>query len=109
MVLDDSRRSCTWCRQIRDEAHRFAVTFHRTRRNASPSDLGATARFPGVGERTLTKLLRDVRQPGAGPAKPRKTQLARVVGSRRRPDACAKISIRGSQFMLTNGLTPASD
>src|SRR4051794_17725550 len=38
--------------QIRDEAHRFAVTFHRTRRNSSrlTSELRD---IPGVGERTL--------------------------------------------------------
>jgi excinuclease ABC subunit C len=43
--------------QVRDEAHRFAVTFHRTRRNAVrlTSEL---ANVPGVGEKTITKLLR---------------------------------------------------
>jgi len=42
---------------VRDEAHRFAVTFHRTRRNAArmTSELEDV---PGVGEKTLTKLLR---------------------------------------------------
>ncbi|MGD0620663.1 MAG: excinuclease ABC subunit UvrC [Bryobacteraceae bacterium] len=42
---------------VRDEAHRFAVTFHRTRRNAArmTSELESV---PGVGEKTLNKLLR---------------------------------------------------
>jgi excinuclease ABC subunit C len=42
---------------IRDEAHRFAVTFHRTRRNAQrlTSELD---RIEGVGERTVQKLLK---------------------------------------------------
>jgi len=42
---------------IRDEAHRFAVTFHRTRRNAArlSSEL---QNVPGVGDKTITKLLR---------------------------------------------------
>ncbi|MBI3472819.1 MAG: excinuclease ABC subunit UvrC [Candidatus Solibacter usitatus] len=42
---------------VRDEAHRFAVTFHRTRRNAArlTSELH---QIPGVGERTVEKLLR---------------------------------------------------
>ena len=42
---------------IRDEAHRFAVTFHRTRRNAVrlTSEL---AEIPGVGKKTVEKLLR---------------------------------------------------
>lgn len=41
---------------VRDEAHRFAVTFHRTRRNANrlTSELEQIA---GVGEKTIKKLL----------------------------------------------------
>jgi len=64
---------------IRDEAHRFAVTFHRTRRNAQrlTSELHEV---PGVGAKTVEKLLRTfgslerVRQ-----ALPE--ELARVVGT----------------------------
>lgn len=43
---------------IRDEAHRFAVTFHRTRRNASrlTSEL---EQVPGIGGKTIAKLLRE--------------------------------------------------
>jgi len=43
---------------IRDEAHRFAVTFHRTRRNARTltSELDE---IPGVGEVTVRKLLKE--------------------------------------------------
>jgi len=42
---------------VRDEAHRFAVTFHRTRRNDSRmrSELD---QIPGIGEKTVMKLLR---------------------------------------------------
>ncbi len=47
---------------IRDEAHRFAVTFHRTRRNASrlTSEL---EQIPGIGKVTLGKLLREFGSP----------------------------------------------
>jgi len=43
---------------IRDEAHRFAVTFHRSRRNARQltSELDT---IPGVGEKTVRKLLKE--------------------------------------------------
>ena len=42
---------------IRDEAHRFAVTFHRTRRNAQAltSELD---QIEGVGGKTVQKLLK---------------------------------------------------
>ncbi len=70
---------------IRDEAHRFAVTFHRTRRNARTltSELD---QIPGVGEITVRKLLKDfgsstlVRQAS-------EAELARRVG----PAAARKV------------------
>jgi excinuclease ABC subunit C len=42
---------------VRDEAHRFAVTFHRTRRNAArlTSELD---QIPGIGQKTRVKLLK---------------------------------------------------
>jgi excinuclease ABC subunit C len=43
--------------QIRDETHRFAVTFHRQRRSARRIRTSLTE-IPGVGERTAQKLLR---------------------------------------------------
>jgi excinuclease ABC subunit C len=42
--------------QIRDETHRFAVTFHRQRRSSSRLRTSLTE-IPGVGERTARKLL----------------------------------------------------
>jgi excinuclease ABC subunit C len=63
---------------VRDEAHRFAVTFHRTRRSAArlTSEL---EQVEGVGSKTIAKLLREfgslerVRE-----AKPE--ELAKVIG-----------------------------
>jgi excinuclease ABC subunit C len=44
--------------QVRDEAHRFAVTFHRTRRGAArlTSEL---EQVDGIGSKTIAKLLRE--------------------------------------------------
>jgi excinuclease ABC subunit C len=58
VILDKFSPVLHLIQQIRDEAHRFAVTFHRTRRNAArlTSELRD---IPGVGEKTLTKLLRE--------------------------------------------------
>jgi excinuclease ABC subunit C len=56
-VLDKFSPVLHLAQTVRDEAHRFAVTFHRTRRNAArmTSELQD---IPGVGPKTLNKLLR---------------------------------------------------
>jgi excinuclease ABC subunit C len=78
VVLDRFSPILHLIQSIRDEAHRFAVTFHRTRRNAArlTSELD---QIPGVGERTVQKLLREFGSPelvrGAS-----EDDLARVAG-----------------------------
>ncbi len=58
VILDKFSPVLHTVQQIRDEAHRFAVTFHRTRRNANrlTSELHDV---PGVGPKTVQKLLRE--------------------------------------------------
>ena len=58
IVLDRFSPILHLIQTIRDEAHRFAVTFHRTRRNARTltSELDT---IPGVGEITVRKLLKE--------------------------------------------------
>ena len=57
VVLDRFSPILHLVQTIRDEAHRFAVTFHRTRRNAArlSSELD---QIPGIGEKTRTRLLK---------------------------------------------------
>ncbi len=57
IVLDKFSPVLHLVQLVRDEAHRFAVTFHRTRRNESRmrSELD---QIPGIGEKTVMKLLR---------------------------------------------------
>jgi excinuclease ABC subunit C len=57
IVLDRFSPILHLVQTIRDEAHRFAVTFHRSRRNARQltSELDS---IPGVGARTVQKLLK---------------------------------------------------
>lgn len=56
LVLDHHSPALHLIQRIRDEAHRFAVTFHRKRRTRRElaSEL---LEIPGVGERTAKKLL----------------------------------------------------
>jgi excinuclease ABC subunit C len=58
VVLDRFSPILHLIQTVRDEAHRFAVTFHRTRRNARTltSELDE---IPGVGEITVRKLLKE--------------------------------------------------
>jgi excinuclease ABC subunit C len=58
VVLDRFSPILHLVQTIRDEAHRFAVTFHRSRRAARQltSELDA---IPGVGEKTVRKLLKE--------------------------------------------------
>lgn len=58
IVLDKFSPVLHLVQQVRDEAHRFAVTFHRTRRNQSRLK-GELARIPGIGDKTSNKLLRE--------------------------------------------------
>jgi excinuclease ABC subunit C len=57
VVLDKFSPVLHLAQIVRDEGHRFAVTFHRTRRNASRlrSELDV---IPGIGEKTVMKLLK---------------------------------------------------
>ena len=57
VILDKFSPILHLVQSIRNEAHRFAVTFHRTRRNAQrlTSELHEVS---GVGDRTVEKLLR---------------------------------------------------
>ncbi|HLH39399.1 MAG TPA: excinuclease ABC subunit UvrC [Bryobacteraceae bacterium] len=78
VILDKFSPVLHLAQMVRDEAHRFAVTFHRARRNASRlrSELGE---IPGVGEKTVARLLRHFgsleRVRNA-----RETEIAEVIG-----------------------------
>ncbi len=79
IVLDKFSPILHLVQTIRDEAHRFAVTFHRTRRDAKRL-VSELHEIPGIGPKTVEKLLRTfgslerVRQaPGA--------DIAKLVGS----------------------------
>jgi excinuclease ABC subunit C len=57
-ILDRNSPVLHLIQQIRDETHRFAVTFHRQRRGKRQTKT-ALSDIPGVGPRTIQKLLRE--------------------------------------------------
>jgi len=56
VILDRHSPALHLIQQIRDEAHRFAVSFHRARRSGREIAT-ELVKIPGVGERTARKLL----------------------------------------------------
>ena len=56
MVLDRHSPVLHLVQMVRDEAHRFAVTFHRKRRQMRDRQT-ELLEIPGIGERTRKRLL----------------------------------------------------
>lgn len=56
LYISKKSESLKLIQQIRDEAHRFAITFHRNKRSQSNLDSQLT-KIPGVGANTFQKLL----------------------------------------------------
>jgi excinuclease ABC subunit C len=54
--LNKKSESLRFIQQIRDEAHRFAITFHRDKRSKN-SIQSSLEQIEGIGEKTMTKLL----------------------------------------------------
>lgn len=57
VILDRFSPVLHLIQSVRDEAHRFAVTFHRDRRSASRLN-SELASIPGIGPKTVNRLLR---------------------------------------------------
>ncbi len=79
IILDKFSPILHLVQMIRDEAHRFAVTFHRTRRNAQrlASELHDV---PGIGPKTVEKLLRVLGSLERVKQTP-KAELSKLVGA----------------------------
>jgi excinuclease ABC subunit C len=58
VVLDHHSPVLHLIQQIRDETHRFAVTFHRQRRGKRQTE-SALTKIPGIGPKVTQKLLRE--------------------------------------------------
>jgi excinuclease ABC subunit C len=78
VVLDRFSPILHLIQSIRDEAHRFAVTFHRTRRNAARL-ISELDQIPGVGDKTVQKLLRHFGSSGLV-REASEDELAKAVG-----------------------------
>jgi excinuclease ABC subunit C len=56
LYLDKKSETLMVLQQLRDEAHRFGITFHRNKRSQNFTS-SALQIIPGIGEKTIEKLL----------------------------------------------------
>lgn len=58
LFLDKKSPSLKLIQQIRDETHRFAITFHRAKRSQNALK-SSVSEIPGIGEKTFQKLIKE--------------------------------------------------
>jgi excinuclease ABC subunit C len=80
LYLDKNSASLKLIQRIRDEAHRFGLSFHRKKRSSSQLQ-HSFSNIPGIGEKTAEKLLREI--PETKVIKNMSMdELAKIVGKR---------------------------
>lgn len=76
--LNKKSESLRLIQQIRDEAHRFAITFHRDKRSKNSIE-SSLEKIEGVGEKTMTKLLQHFKSLAAI-REAQETEIAEIIG-----------------------------
>ena len=79
LFLDKNSPSLKLIMQLRDEAHRFGITFHRSLRSKHQTETELTA-IKGIGETTAQKLLQHFKSV-ARIKKASKQDLAQIIGN----------------------------
>ncbi len=79
MYLDKRSETLKIIQQLRDEAHRFGITFHRNKRSKSALNTELES-IKGIGEKTVVELLKSFRSLKRVKEASEKS-LADVVGS----------------------------
>ena len=76
--IDKRSPSLKFIQKIRDETHRFAITFHRQKRDKNTL-IGSLDKIKGIGEQTKTKLLQKYKSPARILNTPRE-EIAKLIG-----------------------------
>jgi excinuclease ABC subunit C len=76
--LHKKSESLRLIQQIRDEAHRFAITFHRDKRSKN-SIKSSLEQIEGIGEKTMTKLLQHFKSLAAI-REAQEAEIAEIIG-----------------------------
>ncbi len=81
LYLDKKSETLKVVQHLRNEAHRFGITFHRQKRSKSALDTELDA-IPGIGEKTVVELLKNFRSVKRI-REASKEELAQVIGDSR--------------------------
>src|SRR5690554_3023971 len=81
LYLDKKSETLKIIQQLRNEAHRFGITFHRSKRSKQALDTELET-IPGIGEKTIVELLKKFKSTKRI-ASASFEELAKVVGSSR--------------------------
>ena len=81
LYLDKKSETLKIIQQLRNEAHRFGITFHRQKRSKEALNTELET-IPGIGEKTVIELLSHFRS-SKRVSKASFEELAKVVGSSR--------------------------
>ncbi|MGB1410831.1 MAG: excinuclease ABC subunit UvrC [Flavobacteriaceae bacterium] len=81
LYLDKTSETLKVIQQLRNEAHRFGITFHRQKRSKEAID-SALGTIPGVGQKTVETLLTAFKSP-ARIKKASFEQISAVIGAHR--------------------------
>lgn len=78
LYLDKKSETLKIIQHLRNEAHRFGITFHRNQRSKNAIDSGLT-KIPGIGDKTMEKLMiqfKSIKRLGETP----KEEIIKIVG-----------------------------
>lgn len=78
LYLDKKSETLKIIQQLRNEAHRFGITFHRDKRSKSALQTSVET-IPGIGEKTMIALLKHFKSVKRMSASPEE-EIAKVVG-----------------------------
>lgn len=81
IYLDKTSVTLKVIQQIRDEAHRFGITFHRLKRSSGMIKSGLEE-IAGIGEKTIAVLLRNFKSV-SGLKKASKDEIVKIVGEKK--------------------------
>ncbi len=78
LYLDKKSETLKIIQHLRNEAHRFGITFHRNQRSKNAIDSGLT-KIPGIGDKTMEKLMiqfKSIKRLGETPEE----EIIKIVG-----------------------------